>query len=74
MPSSGVPVSTASLANETPEIPDNLRDWLRGVYRFATDRNDFWRNLILSLGLFAVAVWLARNLSDIDLMAPKPRV
>lgn len=56
------------------EIPDNVGDWLRGVYRFATDRNDFRRNLILNLGLFAAGVWLARNLSDIDLMAPQPGV
>lgn len=32
------------------------------------------RNLILNLGLFAAGVWLARNLSDIDLMAPQPGV
>uniref|UniRef100_A0A6I8NVG5 Translocase of outer mitochondrial membrane 6 n=1 Tax=Ornithorhynchus anatinus TaxID=9258 RepID=A0A6I8NVG5_ORNAN len=36
----------------------------------------FWslspRNLIVNLGLFAAGVWLARNLSDIDLMAPQP--
>nr|XP_039317435.1 mitochondrial import receptor subunit TOM6 homolog [Saimiri boliviensis boliviensis] len=74
MASSGVRVSAAGLANETPETPDNVGDWLRGVYRFATDRNDFRRNLILNLGLFAVGVWLARNLSDIDLMAPQPGV
>lgn len=74
MASSGVPVSAAGSANETPEIPDNVGDWLRGVYRFATDRNDFRRNLILNLGLFAAGVWLARNLSDIDLMAPQPGV
>ncbi|XP_010332147.1 mitochondrial import receptor subunit TOM6 homolog [Saimiri boliviensis] len=74
MASSGVPVNTAGSANETPEIPDNVGDWLRGVYRFATDRNDFRRNLILNLGLFAAGVWLARNLSDIDLMAPQPGV
>ncbi|XP_012304058.1 mitochondrial import receptor subunit TOM6 homolog [Aotus nancymaae] len=74
MASSGLPVSAASSANETPEIPDNVGDWLRGVYRFATDRNDFRRNLILNLGLFAAGVWLARNLSDIDLMAPQPGV
>nr|ACA64897.1 over-expressed breast tumor protein (predicted) [Plecturocebus moloch] len=43
MASSGVPVSAAGSANETPEIPDNVGDWLRGVYRFATDRNDFRR-------------------------------
>ncbi|XP_010359334.1 mitochondrial import receptor subunit TOM6 homolog [Rhinopithecus roxellana] len=74
MASSGVPVSAAGSGNETPEIPDNVGDWLRGVYRFATDRNDFWRNLILNLGLLAAGVWLARNLSDIDLMAPQPGV
>ncbi|XP_059790903.1 mitochondrial import receptor subunit TOM6 homolog, partial [Balaenoptera ricei] len=54
-------------ANEAPEIPDNVGDWLQGVYHFATNRNDFRRNLILNLGLFAAGVWLARNLSDIDL-------
>uniref|UniRef100_A0A2K5YKA4 Uncharacterized protein n=1 Tax=Mandrillus leucophaeus TaxID=9568 RepID=A0A2K5YKA4_MANLE len=32
--SSGVPVTAAGSANETPEIPDNVGDWLRGVYRF----------------------------------------
>uniref|UniRef100_A0A2K6FTP2 Translocase of outer mitochondrial membrane 6 n=1 Tax=Propithecus coquereli TaxID=379532 RepID=A0A2K6FTP2_PROCO len=53
---------------------DNVGDWLRDGYRFATDRNDFRRNLILNLGLFAAGVWLARNLSDIDLMAPQPGV
>uniref|UniRef100_A0A8D2B3Y2 Mitochondrial import receptor subunit TOM6 homolog n=1 Tax=Sciurus vulgaris TaxID=55149 RepID=A0A8D2B3Y2_SCIVU len=74
MASSGVPVSATSSANEAPKIPDNVGDWLRGVYCFATDRNDFQRNLILNLGLFAAGVWLARNLSDIDLMAPQPGV
>nr|XP_021528492.1 mitochondrial import receptor subunit TOM6 homolog [Aotus nancymaae] len=74
MASSRLPVSAATSANETPKIPDNVGDWLRGVYRFATDRNDFWRNLTLNLGLFAAGVWLARNLSDIDLMAPQPGV
>uniref|UniRef100_A0A2K6CI83 Uncharacterized protein n=1 Tax=Macaca nemestrina TaxID=9545 RepID=A0A2K6CI83_MACNE len=34
MASSGVPVSAAGSANETPEILDNVGDWLRGVYRF----------------------------------------
>lgn len=74
MASSGMAVSTSGSANEAPEVPDNVGDWLRGVYRFATDRNDFRRNLILNLGLFAAGVWLARNLSDIDLMAPQPGV
>ncbi|XP_033279934.1 mitochondrial import receptor subunit TOM6 homolog [Orcinus orca] len=74
MASGGAGVIAAGSANEAPEIPDNVGDWLRGVYRFATDRNDFRRNLILNLGLFAAGVWLARNLSDIDLMAPQPGV
>nr|XP_035136456.2 mitochondrial import receptor subunit TOM6 homolog [Callithrix jacchus] len=74
MASRGVLVGAAGSANETPEIPDNVGDWLRGVYCFATSRNDFWRNLILNLGLFSEGVWLARNLSDIDLMAPQPGV
>uniref|UniRef100_A0A673UD15 Translocase of outer mitochondrial membrane 6 n=1 Tax=Suricata suricatta TaxID=37032 RepID=A0A673UD15_SURSU len=74
MASSGIGVSAPASANEAPEIPDNVGDWLLGVYHFATNRNDFRRNLILNLGLFAVGIWLARNLSDIDLMAPKPGV
>ncbi|XP_069732335.1 mitochondrial import receptor subunit TOM6 homolog [Phaenicophaeus curvirostris] len=49
-----------------------LRGWLRSAYRFATDRNDFRRNLLVNLGLFAAGVWVARNLTDIDLMAPQP--
>ncbi|XP_020652349.1 mitochondrial import receptor subunit TOM6 homolog [Pogona vitticeps] len=52
--------------------PEGLRGWFRGAYRFATDRNDFRRNLIVNLGLFALGVWVARNLTDIDLMAPQP--
>ncbi|XP_015277132.1 PREDICTED: mitochondrial import receptor subunit TOM6 homolog [Gekko japonicus] len=52
--------------------PEGVRGWVRGVYRFATDRNDFRRNLIVNLGLFAVGVWVAKNLTDIDLMAPQP--
>ncbi|XP_055094202.1 mitochondrial import receptor subunit TOM6 homolog [Symphalangus syndactylus] len=71
---SGIWMSTASSANETPEIPDNVGDWPQGIYRFATDRSDFRRNLILDLGIFAAGVWLARDLSDIDLMAPQPGV
>ena len=67
-------MTAAGSANEAPGIPDKVGDWLQGVYRFATDRNDFRRNLILNLGLFAAGVWLARNLSDIDLMAPQPGV
>ncbi|XP_074167054.1 mitochondrial import receptor subunit TOM6 homolog [Sminthopsis crassicaudata] len=52
--------------------PETVGEWLRSAYRFVTDRNDFRRNLIVNLGLFAAGVWLARNLSDIDLMAPQP--
>ncbi|OWK13205.1 TOMM6 [Cervus elaphus hippelaphus] len=74
MASSGAGVTAAGSANEAPEIPDNVGDWLRGIYGFATNRNDFRRNLILNLGLFAAGVWLARNLSDIDLMALQPGV
>ncbi|XP_045415662.1 mitochondrial import receptor subunit TOM6 homolog [Lemur catta] len=74
MASSGVAVSTAGSANKAPEIPDNMGDWLGGIYGFATDRNDFRRNLILNLGLLAAGVWLARNLNDTDLMAPQPGV
>ncbi|XP_054455430.1 mitochondrial import receptor subunit TOM6 homolog [Anoplopoma fimbria] len=40
--------------------------------RFATDRNDFRRNLLVNLGLFAAGVWVARNLSDFDLLSPQP--
>uniref|UniRef100_A0A2K6LLZ9 Uncharacterized protein n=1 Tax=Rhinopithecus bieti TaxID=61621 RepID=A0A2K6LLZ9_RHIBE len=43
MSNDGATVSAAGSANETPEIPDNVGDWLWGVYRFGTDRNDFWR-------------------------------
>ncbi|KAM9410576.1 mitochondrial import receptor subunit TOM6 homolog [Pholidichthys leucotaenia] len=47
-------------------------EWISSAYRFATDRNDFRRNLLVNLGLFATGVWVARNLSDFDLMAPQP--
>ncbi|KAI5628367.1 mitochondrial import receptor subunit TOM6-like, partial [Silurus asotus] len=46
--------------------------WIRSAFRFATDRNDFRRNLLVNLGLFAAGVWVARNLSDFDLMSPHP--
>lgn len=68
MASKRVPIGTASWASEAPKIPDNVEDWLQGIYCFGTHSNDFWRNLILSLGLFAFKVWLARYLSGIDLM------
>jgi hypothetical protein len=31
-----------------------------------------FRNLLVNLGLFAAGVWVARNLSDFDLMSPQP--
>ncbi|XP_043327953.1 mitochondrial import receptor subunit TOM6 homolog [Cervus elaphus] len=71
---SGAGVTAVGSENEAPQIPDNVGDWLEGVYRFGTDRNDFQRNLILNVGLFAARVWLVRNLNDIDLMVPQPEV
>ncbi|XP_061639448.1 mitochondrial import receptor subunit TOM6 homolog [Phyllopteryx taeniolatus] len=50
----------------------SVTDWINSACRFATDRNDFRRNLLVNLGLFAAGVWIARNLSDFDLMAPQP--
>ncbi|XP_026204572.1 mitochondrial import receptor subunit TOM6 homolog [Anabas testudineus] len=47
-------------------------DWFSSACRFAADRNDFRRNLLVNLGLFAAGVWVARNLSDFDLMSPQP--
>uniref|UniRef100_A0A8C7A2F7 Uncharacterized protein n=1 Tax=Neovison vison TaxID=452646 RepID=A0A8C7A2F7_NEOVI len=64
--------SVLPCANEAPQIPDNMGDSFRGIYPFTTDGSDFQRNFILTLGLFAVGVWLARNLGDIYLMAPHP--
>uniref|UniRef100_A0A8C8VHL5 Translocase of outer mitochondrial membrane 6 n=1 Tax=Pelusios castaneus TaxID=367368 RepID=A0A8C8VHL5_9SAUR len=52
--------------------PQGLRDWIRSACCFAADRNDFRRNLIVNLGLFAAGVWVARNLTDIDLVASPP--
>ncbi|KAK2858033.1 hypothetical protein Q7C36_005952 [Tachysurus vachellii] len=46
--------------------------WISNACRFVTDRNDFRRNLLVNLGLFAAGVWVARNLSDFDLMSPQP--
>ncbi|XP_060087405.1 mitochondrial import receptor subunit TOM6 homolog [Heteronotia binoei] len=57
--------------SSTAVTPEGLRGWVRGAYRFATDRNDFRRNLIVNLGLFAVGVWVSRNLTDIDLVTPQ---
>nr|XP_060644042.1 mitochondrial import receptor subunit TOM6 homolog [Anolis sagrei ordinatus] len=68
----GGQTGSGSSGSSEPVSPESLRSWVRGAYRFATDRNDFRRNLIVNLGLFAVGVWVARNLTDIDLMAPQP--
>lgn len=68
MPSSGAGRTAAGSVNEATEISDKVGDWLWGIYHFSTNKNDFQRNLILSLELFAARVWLARNLRDIDLI------
>ncbi|NXI46463.1 TOM6 protein, partial [Galbula dea] len=65
------PAAAAAAAGPGPGS-QGLRGWLRSAYRFVTDRNDFRRNLLVNLGLFAAGVWVARNLTDIDLMAPQP--
>ncbi|XP_071383120.1 mitochondrial import receptor subunit TOM6 homolog [Centroberyx affinis] len=52
--------------------PSGVVEWIGTACRFATDRNDFRRNLLVNLGLFAAGVWVARNLSDFDLMSPQP--
>ncbi|KAJ8265960.1 hypothetical protein COCON_G00150590 [Conger conger] len=52
--------------------PSGVKDWISTACRFAMDRNDFRRNLLVNLGLFAAGVWVARNLSDFDLMSPQP--
>ncbi|XP_063777686.1 mitochondrial import receptor subunit TOM6 homolog [Pseudophryne corroboree] len=46
--------------------------WICRAYHFITDRNDFRRNLLVNLGLFAAGVWAARNMTDIDFMTPQP--
>uniref|UniRef100_A0A8D0LB78 Uncharacterized protein n=1 Tax=Sphenodon punctatus TaxID=8508 RepID=A0A8D0LB78_SPHPU len=50
----------------SPHIPPS------STFRFVTDQNDFHRSLIVNLGLFAAGIWVAINLTDIDLMAPQP--
>ncbi|MBN3295128.1 mitochondrial import receptor subunit TOM6 homolog [Amia ocellicauda] len=52
--------------------PSGVKEWVSTAFRFATDRNDFRRNLLVNVGLFAAGVWVARNLSDFDLMSPQP--
>ncbi|KAM8795776.1 mitochondrial import receptor subunit TOM6 homolog [Eudromia elegans] len=64
--------ATTAAAAGTVAPPSGPRGWLRSALRFATDRSDFRRNLLVNLGLFAAGVWVARNLTDIDLMAPQP--
>ncbi|XP_068450667.1 mitochondrial import receptor subunit TOM6 homolog [Clinocottus analis] len=49
-----------------------VMEWIGSACRFATDKTDFRRNLLVNLGLFAAGVWVARNLSDFDLMSPQP--
>uniref|UniRef100_UPI00358DDC92 mitochondrial import receptor subunit TOM6 homolog n=1 Tax=Myxine glutinosa TaxID=7769 RepID=UPI00358DDC92 len=44
----------------------------RCVFAFITNKNDFRRNLLVNIALFTVGVWVARNLSDVDLLAPAP--
>jgi len=55
-----------------PSRPNGVVGWITSACQFATDRNDFRRNLLVNLGLFAAGVWVARNLSDFDLMTPQP--
>ncbi|XP_034075135.1 mitochondrial import receptor subunit TOM6 homolog isoform X2 [Gymnodraco acuticeps] len=47
-------------------------EWVGSACKFATDRTDFRRNLLVNLGLFVAGVWVARNLSDFDLLVPQP--
>ncbi|CAI5687649.1 mitochondrial import receptor subunit TOM6 homolog [Oreochromis niloticus] len=59
-------------ANAKKGSSPGVMEWISSACRFATDRNDFRRNLLVNLGLFAAGVWVARNLSDFDLMSPQP--
>ncbi|XP_006783355.1 mitochondrial import receptor subunit TOM6 homolog [Maylandia zebra] len=59
-------------ANAKKGSSSGVVEWISSACRFATDRNDFRRNLLVNLGLFAAGVWVARNLSDFDLMSPQP--
>ncbi|XP_028652474.1 mitochondrial import receptor subunit TOM6 homolog [Erpetoichthys calabaricus] len=60
------------IEGKTPNRPSGVLEWISTVYHFATDRNDFRRNLLVNVGLFAAGVWAARNLSDFDLTTPQP--
>ncbi|XP_063766700.1 mitochondrial import receptor subunit TOM6 homolog [Eleginops maclovinus] len=53
-------------------LTSGVMEWVGSACKFATDRTDFRRNLLVNLGLFAAGVWVARNLSDFDLMSPQP--
>ncbi|XP_061430109.1 mitochondrial import receptor subunit TOM6 homolog [Lethenteron reissneri] len=44
----------------------------RAAVGFISDRTDFKRNLLVNVALFAAGVWVARNVADLDLMAPAP--
>ncbi|OCT91824.1 mitochondrial import receptor subunit TOM6 homolog [Xenopus laevis] len=74
VPGSSATVMAAGGAEKGQVAPSGpgSRGWVKGAYRFITDRNDFRRNLLVNLGLFAAGVWVARNLTDFDLMAPQP--
>uniref|UniRef100_A0A671XL43 Translocase of outer mitochondrial membrane 6 homolog (yeast) n=2 Tax=Sparus aurata TaxID=8175 RepID=A0A671XL43_SPAAU len=65
-------VSKMNGSNGKKSSSSGVMEWIGSACRFATDRNDFRRNLLVNLGLFAAGVWVARNLSDFDLMAPQP--
>ncbi|KAK1152809.1 hypothetical protein AOXY_G30925 [Acipenser oxyrinchus oxyrinchus] len=40
-------------AEKKPARPAGIAEWIRAACRFATDRNDFRRNVLVNLGLFA---------------------
>ncbi|KAM3877584.1 mitochondrial import receptor subunit TOM6 homolog [Diretmus argenteus] len=62
---------SGSASKKGPSRPASVVEWIGSACRFATDRNDFRRNLLVNLGLFAAGVWVARNLTDFDLMSPQ---
>jgi len=63
---------SSGASRKEPSGPAAVVEWVSTACRFATDRNDFRRNLLVNFGLFAAGVWVARNLSDFDLMSPQP--
>uniref|UniRef100_A0A4W3GIM6 Uncharacterized protein n=1 Tax=Callorhinchus milii TaxID=7868 RepID=A0A4W3GIM6_CALMI len=56
--------------NKCCSVRCNLLAFLLGA--FCNNYPNQHSNLVVNLGLFAVGIWIARNLSDIDLMAPQP--